>query len=129
MRRVYVYKNNAGEIPVMQFINSSHHKIRHKYEFMMRFIANENNPLCEPYVKHFTVARYKRLYELRIRAAGTMVRIIYYKADDNIVLLHAFFKRSRRDTENALEYSLKLLNSFENNALYPMENLAEVEIN
>ena len=37
-----------------------------------------------------------------------------------------FSKKSRRDTENALEYALKILNSFDDSALYPMEQLAEV---
>lgn len=126
MRKVYVYRNNSGEIPVSDFIENTHKKIRSKFEFMLRYIKDENNPLCEPYVKHFTIDKYKMLYELRIRANGTMVRIIYYKAEENIILLHALFKKSRRDTENALEYALKILNSFDDSALYPMEQLAEV---
>ena len=126
MRKVYVYRNNSGEIPVSGFIENTHKKIRSKFEFMLRYIKDENNPLCEPYVKHFTIDKYKMLYELRIRANGTMVRVIYYKAEENIILLHAFFKKSRRDTENALEYALKILNSFYDSALYPMEQLVEV---
>ena len=157
MRKVYVYRNNSGEIPVSGFIENTHKKIRSKFEFMLRYIKDENNPLCEPYVKHFTIDKYKMLYELRIRANGTMVRVIYsirnevpsfndsavisaeksrgfsgkssafsYKAEENIILLHAFFKKSRRDTENALEYALKILNSYDDSALYPMEQLVEV---
>lgn len=93
---------------------------------MLHFVKDERNMLCEPYVKHFSIDKYKMLYELRIRANGTMVRVIYYKAEENIILLHAFFKKSRRDTENALEYALKILNSFDDSALYPTEHLAEV---
>ena len=93
---------------------------------MLHFVKDERNMLCEPYVKHFSIDKYKMLYELRIRANGTMVRVIYYKAEENIILLHAFFKKSRRDTENALEYALKILNSFDYSALYPTEHLAEV---
>lgn len=93
---------------------------------MLNFVKDERNMLCEPYVKHFSIDKYKMLYELRIRANGTMVRVIYCKAEENIILLHAFFKKSRRDTENALEYALKILNSFDDSALYPTEHLAEV---
>lgn len=93
---------------------------------MLHFVKDERNMLYEPYVKHFSIDKYKMLYELRIRANGTMVRVIYYKAEENIILLHAFFKKSRRDTENALEYALKILNSFDDSALYPTEHLTEV---
>lgn len=126
MRKIYVYRNDFGEIPVLRFIESTHKKIRNKFDFMLHFVKDERNVLCEPYVKHFSIDKYKMLYELRIRANGTMVRVIYYKAEENIILLHAFFKKSRRDTENALEYALKILNSFDDSALYPTEHLAEV---
>lgn len=126
MRKIYVYRNDVGEVPVLRFIESTHKKIRSKFDFMLQFVKDERNMLCEPYVKHFSIDKYKMLYELRIRANGTMVRVIYYKAEENIILLHAFFKKSRRDTENALEYALKILNSFDDSALYPTEHLAEV---
>lgn len=126
MRKIYVYRNDSGEVPVLRFIESTHKKIRSKFDFMLQFVKDERNMLCEPYVKHFSIDKYKMLYELRIRANGTMVRVIYYKAEENIILLHAFFKKSRRDTENALEYALKILNSFDDSALYPTEHLTEV---
>ena len=126
MRKIYVYRNDAGEIPVLRFIESTHKKIRSKFDFMLQFVKDERNMLCEPYVKDFSIDKYKMLYELRIRANGTMVRVIYYKAEENIILLHAFFKKSRRDTENALEYALKILSSFDDSALYPTEHLTEV---
>ena len=126
LRKIYVYRNDDGEVPVLRFIESTHKKIRSKFDFMLQFIKDERNMLCEPYVKHFSIDKYKMLYELRIRANGTMVRVIYYKAEENIILLHAFFKKSRRDTENALEYALKILNSFDDSALYPTEHLTEV---
>ena len=126
MRKIYVYRNDDGEVPVLRFIESTHKKIRSKFDFMLHFVKDERNLLCEPYVKHFSIDKYKMLYELRIRANGTMVRVIYYRAEENIILLHAFFKKSRWDTENALEYALKILNSFDDSALYPTEHLAEV---
>lgn len=126
MRKIYVYRNDAGEVPVLRFIESTHKKIRSKFDFMLQFVKDERNMLCEPYVKHFSIDKYKMLYELRIRANGTMVRVIYYRAEENIILLHAFFKKSRRDTENALEYALKILSSFDDSALYPTEHLTEV---
>ena len=54
------------------------------------------------------------------------IRIIFYMADNNVILLHAFQKRDRKDTENALEFTVKLLNEQKAKALNPMENLEEI---
>ena len=40
-----------------------------------------------------------------------MVRVIFYERNGEIILLHAFYKRDRKDTEKALEVALKILNS------------------
>jgi phage-related protein len=113
---------------VSDFISRSDPKIKKKYEFLLRFIADETNQLKEPYVKHFSIERFKQFYELRLKAAKTMIRIIYYKADENIILLHAFNKRDKRDTEHALEYALKIVKTLDDKALNPVEKLVEVEI-
>lgn len=123
-----MYRNDDGTIPLEEFMEKAHRKTKKKFEFMLRYISDENNMLCEPYVKHFAIAKYRMLYELRLKAAGVMVRIIYYKADENMILLHAFYKRDKKDTEHALDYALKLLNFLEGKVLMPFENLVEVEI-
>ena len=104
-------------------------KIKKKFEFILRIIADENNLLKEPYVKHFSIEKYKRLYELRLKAAGTMVRIIFYNIGENIIFLHAFIKKDRRDTEQALEYALKLIEHLDRVAETPVDYLMEVDIN
>lgn len=120
--------NNKDRETVRDFISRSNPKIKKKYEFLLRFIADETNQLKEPYVKHFSIEKFKQFYELRLKAAKTMIRIIYYKADENIILLHAFNKRDKRDTEHALEYALKIVKSLDDKALNPFEMLVEVEI-
>ena len=63
----------------------------------------------EPYVKHFTLERYSSLYELRAKSK-TLVRIIFTMTPDGDVLfLTPFVKQHRRDTMQALESSLSLL--------------------
>ncbi len=126
LRKVYMYCTDAGRVPIKDFLGASGKKIQKKFEFMLNFIKNEKNVLCEPYVKHFSIEKYKLLYELRIRVSGTMVRIIFTYADENIILLHAFYKRDHRDTECALEQALKLLNTFDDKVLEPFEHLMEV---
>ncbi len=108
MRKIYFYENN-GECPVEEFFIKANEKIQKKFKFEIDYIRNESNPLTKPHVKHFAIEKYRELYEMRIKAADTMVRIVFYKQDEAIILLRAFYKRDRKDTEKALEASLKLL--------------------
>lgn len=124
-----MYKSEGAKGQVDTFIKTSNIKIRKKFDFILRYIADERNQFKEPYVKHFSIEKYKRLYELRLKAAGTMVRIIFYNIDDNIILLNAFIKRDKRDTEQALEHALKLIEHLDRVAETPVDYLTEVEIN
>ena len=124
-----MYKNDGAKGQVDSFIKTSNIKIRKKFDFILRYIADERNQFKEPYVKHFSIEKYKRLYELRLKAAGTMVRIIFYNIDDNIILLNAFIKRDKRDTEQALEHALKLIEHLDRVAETPVDYLSEVELN
>jgi len=123
-----MYTSDDARGQVDTFIKASNIKIRKKFDFILRYVADESNQFKEPYVKHFSIEKYKMLYELRLRASGTMVRIIFYNIDENIILLHAFVKRDKRDTEQALEYSLKLIERLDRVAETPMDYLMEVEV-
>ena len=124
-----MYKNEGAKGQVDTFIKTSNIKIRKKFDFILRYIADERNQFKEPYVKHFSIEKYKRLYELRLKAAGTMVRIIFYNIDENVILLNAFIKRDKRDTEQALEHALKLIEHLDKVAETPVDYLSEVEVN
>ena len=124
-----MYKNEGAKGQVDTFIKTSNTKIRKKFDFILHYIADESNQFKEPYVKHFSIEKYKRLYELRLKAAGTMVRIIFYNIDENVILLNAFIKRDKRDTEQALEQALKLIEHLDRVSETPVDYLSEVEIN
>lgn len=126
MRKIYILTDNERKNSVKVFLETAQPKMKKKFEFMKAYLEDEKNILCEPYIKHFGTERYKELYEIRLRSARTMVRIIFYMADNNVILLHAFQKRDRKDTENALEFTVKLLNGQKAKALNPMENLEEI---
>lgn len=122
MRKIYAYTEN-DVCPIDKFFSKTNVKIRNKLKFQFDHIKDEHNVFCEPYIKHFSIEKYKQLYEFRIKAAGIMVRVIFYEKDNEITLLHAFIKKDRKDTEKALEHALKILNSTmdENGNIY--ENL------
>ena len=124
-----MYKSDGVRGQVDTFIKTSNLKIKKKFDFILRYIADEKNQFKEPYVKHFSIEKYKRLYELRLKAAGMMVRIIFYNIEENIILLNAFIKRDKRDTEQALEYALKLIERLDRSAETPVDYLSEVDVN
>ena len=110
MRKIYIYEND-GKCQIEDFILKINSKLQKKLKFQLAYIRDRHNGFTEPHVKHFTIEKYRRLYELRVKAAGTMVRVIFYEKDGEVLLLYAFYKRDRKDTEKALEVSLKILNS------------------
>lgn len=110
MRKVYAYWNGS-QCPVNEFFKKADEKIRKKFRFQLEYITDEKNPFCEPYVKHFSMDKYKELYEFRIKAANTMVRILFYEYHQEILLLHAVYKWGKHDIEKALEHALQLLGS------------------
>ncbi len=128
MRKIYAYtKDNRS--PVEEFIKATNDKIKEKLIFQLVYIKDETNPFCEPYVKHFSMERYRKMYELRIKAAETMIRIIFYEHDGEIVFLHAFHKRDRKDTDRGLESALKILESIvDKNGKIPKENKKELKL-
>ncbi len=115
MRNIYIYKNE-NKNQVEQFFENSNEKLRSKLKGILTYILNEKNPLCEPYVKHISIARYRELYEIRMKVSGNMVRVLFVKQGKDIVLLYAFYKKSGKDTEKALETAFKMLNKVRENS-------------
>ena len=128
MRKIYAYTED-NRSPVEEFIQATNEKNKEKLIFQLVYIKDETNPFCEPYVKHFSMERYRKMYELRIKAAETMIRIIFYEHDGEIVFLHAFHKRDRKDTDRGLESALKILESIvDKNGKIPKENKKELKL-
>lgn len=109
MRKIYTYEN------VQNFIESSDVRLKNKFQNILAYISNEKNRLCEPYVRHISHSKFKELYEIRLKASGTMARVVFLKQDENIILLYAFYKNDKKDTKRALEHSLRLLNDTREN--------------
>ena len=65
----------------------------------------------EPHFKRFSLERYRKLCELRVKSK-VLIRIIFYPCPDgDSLLLYAFIKRQKRDTMQALEQSLRILDA------------------
>ncbi len=112
MRNIYTYKN---ESQIANFFETADEKLKQKFKSIIAYISNEKNPLCEPYVKHISIGRYRELYEIRMKVSGNMVRVLFVKQGEDIVLLYAFYKKSSKDTEKALEAAFRILNRMREN--------------
>lgn len=108
MRRIYTYYDGV-KCPVAEFLDKADKKIRDKFLFCLDYVKDDKHCFIEPYVKHFSGGKFSRLYEVRVMALSRMVRIIFYEHNEEIVFLHAFYKKTLKDTKGALETALKIL--------------------
>lgn len=109
MKKIYVYKPPNGEAPFLKFLAASEDKIRSKLDYGLRCMACFPEFFTEPHVKHFSIERYNRLYEYREKIR-VLVRVIF-TLDENgdIIILYPFVKKHDRNTMQALEASVKIL--------------------
>lgn len=127
MRVVKVYRPPGQTAPVDAFLKSLEKKLRDKIVWQIFTLARlDKTEMREPHFKHFSLERYSQLYE--IREKGTvLVRIVYTICGGDIILLIPFVKRQKRDTEKALEQSLKMLAELRKHPEYAAEfNFMEV---
>lgn len=108
VRRIYTYYDGEGS-QVNDFLKKADMKIRNKFIFCIEYVRDDKNCFGEPYVKHFSGGKFSRLYEVRIMAVSKMVRVIFYEHNGDITLLYAFYKKTLKDTKNALVAALKIL--------------------
>lgn len=113
MKNIFVYRPSGRAPQVAAFIDGLEPKLREK--LLRQIIPLPRMPpsiLREPHYKHFTLERYRSLYEVRAKN-GIAVRIIFtILPGEKVLLLYGFSKRQSRDTMRALEQSLRILAEF-----------------
>lgn len=113
MKNIFVYRPSGRAPQVAAFIDGLEPKLREK--LLRQIIPLPRMPpsiLREPHYKHFTLERYRSLYEIRAKN-GIAVRIIFtILPGEKVLLLYGFSKRQSRDTMRALEQSLRILAEF-----------------
>lgn len=110
MKGIKIYTPPERAAPVARFIDGLDPRLRDKVIRQLAVLPQTpRSCLWEPHFKHFTLERYRELYELRERGK-VLVRIIFtIRPSGEILLLHGFVKRQSRDTMQALEQSLTVL--------------------
>ena len=122
MKDVLVYQSPGSTAQVALFIEGLAPKLREK--LLRQIIPLPRMPpsiLREPHYKHFTLERYRSLYEVRAKG-GIAVRIIFtILPGGRILLLCGFIKKQSRDTMRALEQSLGILSELRDHPEYAVE--------
>ena len=122
MKDVFVYQPPGGPAQVALFIAGLDTKLREK--LLRQIIPLPRMPpsiLREPHYKHFTLERYRSLYEVRAKN-GIAVRIIFtILPEGRVLLLYGFSKRQSRDTMRALDQSLRILAAFREHLEHAVE--------
>ncbi|NBI11498.1 hypothetical protein D1641_16015 [Colidextribacter sp. OB.20] len=128
MDRIKIYKPPDGPAQTAEFIEGLEPKLRDKVIRQILYLSRMSPAeLREPHYKHFSIEKYQSLYELRERGR-VVVRIIFTPCPNgDYLLLHAFVKRQKRDTEKALEHSLRLLASLWDHPEYAVEYIVKEE--
>ncbi|MDE6996981.1 MAG: type II toxin-antitoxin system RelE/ParE family toxin [Oscillospiraceae bacterium] len=122
MKDILVYQPPADPAQVSLFIDGLEPKLREK--LLRQIIPLPRMPpsiLREPHYKHFTLERYRSLYEVRAKG-GIAVRVIFtILPEGRILLLCGFVKKQSRDTMRALEQSLRILSELRDHPEYAVE--------
>ena len=109
VKKIHIYKPPNGPAPFLDFMASLDEKARGKLEYALKSMALRQGRIAEPMVKHFSIERFRKLYELREKARVLLRVVFVFDSSGNIILLQPFVKRNKRDTFQALEVSLTML--------------------
>lgn len=112
MKGILVYQPSDRAAPVSGFIDNLEPRLREKIILSLIQLTRSDRPeFKEPRFKRFSLERYRDLCELRVKSK-VLIRIIFFpRPDGSIILLCGFIKRQKRDTMQALEQSLSILNA------------------
>ena len=112
MKGILVYQPPGRASQVAAFIEDLEPRLREKIiRQLYRLTLPQKPEMKEPHFKRFSLERYRSLCELRVKTK-LCVRVIFYpSANGDTMLLYAFVKRQKRDTMQAFEQSLSILDA------------------
>lgn len=105
----FFYDPDTEEAPVSNYLNSLSQKDRSKVLKYIEFLREHSGVLDEPYTKHIR----GKIRELRVDFGRNRHRIFFFTfAGRNIILLHAFLKKTSKTPENEIDKATSNYNKF-----------------
>lgn len=112
--QVEYYKQENGNIPVLEFLLTLSPKIRAKTFSEIELLNKHGNKLREPYVKPVKGDKYSGIFELRTKFASDITRIFYFTWSNNtFVLLNGFAKKTEKTPKRELDRALVYKKDYE----------------
>ena len=112
MKGILIYQppDKVAQLPC--FIDGLDPRLREKIILRLYQLSQPHKPeLKEPHFKRFSLERYRDLCELRVKSK-MLIRIIFCLCPNgDVLLLHGFIKRQKRDTMQALEQAIRILDA------------------
>ena len=111
---VEYYKRENGRIPVLDYLLTLNPKLRAKAFMEIELLEKHGVYLREPYVKDIEGAKYKGLFELRVKFSSDISRIFYFTYHNKtLVLLHGFTKKTGKTPVKELDKALRYKEDYE----------------
>ena len=108
------YRKENGDVPVVDFLKGLSPKMRAKAFNEIELLQEHGIYLREPYVKPIKGAKYKGLYELRVKLGSDASRIFYFTYNRSLfVLLNGFLKKSNKTPKSELEKAISYRSDYE----------------
>ena len=128
MKGLFIYQHPGKSAALPDFIDGLDPRLREKIILQLYQLSLPRKPdLKEPHFKRFSLERYRDLCELRIKSK-MLIRIIFLLCPNgDVLLLHGFDKRQTRDTMQALEQSLKILDAIREHPERAVEYIVKEE--
>ena len=128
MKGILIYQPAVKTAPVPDFIDGLDPRLREKIIIRLYHLSQSHKPeLKEPHFKRFSLERYRDLCELRVKSK-ILIRIIFCLCPNgDILLLHGFIKRQKRDTMQALEQAIRILDALREHPERAVEYKAKEE--
>lgn len=112
--QVEYYKQENGNIPVLEFLLTLSPKIRAKTFSEIELLKKHGNKLREPYIKSVKGDKYNGIFELRTKFASDITRIFYFMWSNNtFVLLSGFTKKAEKTSIRELDRALLYKKDYE----------------
>ena len=112
MKGIMVYQPPDKPAQLPEFIDGLDPRLREKIIMQLYQLSKPHKPeLREPHFKRFSLERYRDLCELRVKSKMLVRIIFYFCPNGQVLLLHGFIKRQKRDTMQALEQAIRILDA------------------
>lgn len=112
---VIFYKNEKGEEPAKDFLDSLDTKMRAKLTRTIYLLQENGNKLREPYTKSLKDG----IFELRAKEGSDITRVLYfYVIGNKAVLTHGFVKKTNKTPPSEIERAIQYRDDYLNRDSY-----------